>query len=932
MPNKEVSLLYEPLKEIAKAVGARGAHELAELHAWLFGEDTPTPADGEWRIAPSIVTRSEAELFGLSEPRFALRVYLGPGNGAFVNARPLGAFCDRARAWGQRISGRESRRNDLRSRWCFRRPAWHLRRNTCIADGLFPPRVGLEEYHILQAKLGRAYGEDSDTQTTPFVRHISLSGGGLCAQATCFMATALLHDYAKGVFGLAEVTALAHPRPAQELPLVGLSQHQIIAFFNSPYVNLNASWQRAEPMGGQEGPYHGHAKAFGNALATYLMSNMPVILPLDSHRMGGTDSPACRFEHGDRSILEANGIDIWRLPNVTDVVPSRHAVLLVGCKGTDAFLLNDPSHFPFMQASVWQLMDAACYTHGTDRLARKVFLPVTPHEVQLPLCDSLPKRQRGDGDQPIRPGLLWLARTLQSGVVPGLPRFATPYWPGQIRLATIEKLDSVADTVEPRHAEGVRKAQGMLLCRGWSDKHWCWVQAAEDSVWVWNAEMPPLRRPSLDVDAALGYLLCVLAYEGSAWQALGCRSAEARPDTSSRGTQVASAAATHLRASAISSFDARGIGRALQAWPHGASCELYAFMQKDADGLLPSGAHARLSAVSQYLRYTAVAHLKNRLRAVRLRAQPAGVQTSSHDSAGKLGWRPRPRYPTAVVSPVVTPVEKMAWLAGKPKLVGRVADLLAGGFAAKGIDCAALATFVPELIASGRESRRARAALSFTIELAHALRERGQSIETIEIVAGSTMDRVWLAKSTQPALRGRQPIYVANRLSVEDGMDRLLAALGPLAEKARDHGVRFALELEPGPLYLLGTWQALVALCEQLEMRPEFVDVIGLNLDVAHWRLAGISADQVRGCEEVRRRIVHCHISDHGRGHFGDVPLGWITPVDEVKDWVDLVRGIAAENRPAPYPPFAGYLSVELEAAKHSDFVRNSVALLSEML
>ena len=85
-----------------------------------------------------------------------------------------------------------------------------------MGDCVLPIPTRLKDFHVLREKLGKIYGEEYDIPGTPYIRHIDLAGGGLCAQAVCFMATLLLHRYARGVYGLADITILAKKERPRE--------------------------------------------------------------------------------------------------------------------------------------------------------------------------------------------------------------------------------------------------------------------------------------------------------------------------------------------------------------------------------------------------------------------------------------------------------------------------------------------------------------------------------------------------------------------------------------------------------------------------------------------------------------------------------------------------------------------------------------------
>src|ERR1039458_9483209 len=87
--------------ELRREVGGKGILEIENLRRHLKLAPSPWYA----RMAPSIIARSEATLFAISIPRFAIRVFLDAGQYNFVNVRRIGTFCDRARTWSKREPG-----------------------------------------------------------------------------------------------------------------------------------------------------------------------------------------------------------------------------------------------------------------------------------------------------------------------------------------------------------------------------------------------------------------------------------------------------------------------------------------------------------------------------------------------------------------------------------------------------------------------------------------------------------------------------------------------------------------------------------------------------------------------------------------------------------------------------------------------------------
>src|SRR4051812_31309281 len=75
---------------------------LGRLQGRLLGGAAATRPPLTFRYAPSIVARTEAELFGLSTPRFSVRVYFGDEGGSFCNARRINEFAARSPGWSTR--------------------------------------------------------------------------------------------------------------------------------------------------------------------------------------------------------------------------------------------------------------------------------------------------------------------------------------------------------------------------------------------------------------------------------------------------------------------------------------------------------------------------------------------------------------------------------------------------------------------------------------------------------------------------------------------------------------------------------------------------------------------------------------------------------------------------------------------------------------
>ena len=142
--------------ELQREVGNAGLWELRKLGEWLtkrHGDFQPWESSMSahskmrWpqqldslyklppRIAHSIISKSELELFGRSTPRFAIRLEL-KGSNSFVNIRRLGTLS--GQILGDKHICRQIRQAVLEA--------------TCIADAYFQPPEG---WNIITAPLGK---------------------------------------------------------------------------------------------------------------------------------------------------------------------------------------------------------------------------------------------------------------------------------------------------------------------------------------------------------------------------------------------------------------------------------------------------------------------------------------------------------------------------------------------------------------------------------------------------------------------------------------------------------------------------------------------------------------------------------------------------------------------------------------------------------
>lgn len=463
----------------------------------------------ECRVAQSIITRSEVELFGVSSPRLATRVYLR--GGGFINYRRLRRLENNIPrhangSYGQRYpdgSIDERYRNlDLKPKEF---PWGNTNRNSIvdsIADCILRAPLRLIEKYgfnflkVNEEKLFQAYSETLEKTEppaifTPFAQP-SAMGGGQCAQASCFTATAILSHCSSSLCGIAEITAYAHPVECCEFSISGLTQFKMNRYFES--VGLRMSVQSTY-KDGVVSLLEDERLNLATSLRSYLNSNMPVIYPVDCRRMQ------------DGKVYSENGLKLKK----TIVRKEPHVVTLVGFqKDLNYFAFHDPAFLPYMTISITNLADVSCDRDDQIQLRDAgVFMPVTPAEVRMPLGWQRIQTQDGGQFEP-HIGLLTISSTLKKINRLGFPQKRSeqlskmPFILAQ-KLAP-ENFDALFRTVEEKfHSKTwvdnlVNEANNLIseikLKRKWQRDKWHWFEIFYDGVLIWNAELsPPKKMP-----------------------------------------------------------------------------------------------------------------------------------------------------------------------------------------------------------------------------------------------------------------------------------------------------------------------------------------------------------------------------------------------------------------------------------------------------
>ena len=203
-PDEDSLNLVADLNKLNEQIGDIALKRIQAVEARLI----PDAREFVYRVGPSLITRSECELFGISSPRFAIRKYLyGPATNQvpWYKTPALAIFTLR-------------RLKYLRQSILKTHPGIftegeldeHLiEEGDAIADSLYFPSDRQKGYHLLTCALTKYYGlPDERRPAVPFMQQLQI-GGGMCAQACMFMALCLLEGHASAIHGVAELTAIS---------------------------------------------------------------------------------------------------------------------------------------------------------------------------------------------------------------------------------------------------------------------------------------------------------------------------------------------------------------------------------------------------------------------------------------------------------------------------------------------------------------------------------------------------------------------------------------------------------------------------------------------------------------------------------------------------------------------------------------------------
>ncbi len=910
-------------------------------------------------------------MLGLSDPRFAWRVrFQQKGGGYFglVNVRRLRRILPQL--------------NSVRA---IREP----RRLSSIADSYLsiPKIYQTNSWHVLglPSQILRHLGEhDAPPQDVPvlvpYLRQLDVIGGGLCAQACCFMATMFTYHIVTSVVSLPEITILARPSatrtPYEDFPLGGLTATEVCHYFRAPRIGMWAETQYFNYNRVRYKERESHFSAaggittlarnrIGRALRGYIRSGFPILLRVDSDRMRGKTSGRCNIQPvslyfaGDR-------------PNAGRSDRScRHMVVVFGYHETDdKYLVQDPAHRPFVEMSTDAILRNSTYTAPEvakeaeiefgSSLDYPLFIPVTPDRVKTALLSLKPSVERSrelpedESDSAFQPGLVEIAGSFDWSIFWGRSLSALP--PNDHRDFLLVKIAGEYSNLDFFEHNPLLQRCGLtptdlsnffdfLKTEGWALGQWLWLEIGVGMCGAWNAE---LDLSSLRIGDSIETLIVGMGYISNgqwSWKAAHCvfDSQTAMPPGPPTIQQVASPqsnphASTSCSVGVITSFTERGLcSNEIKKLSNG-HCnhiELYAFMRDEVEMLCPS-------------QTTPLAMIRSLPK--QCSSLTAFVKSVFNQFPIRFD-RNRPKkifYKKPILEPYVPPIITAEdWLAENCKNLSaleRLANRILES-SSQGPTLAAICTFFPG-IGSLDLARRQRScsALRAVVKIANLINiNRPKSIQVIETVTGTLLygHRVASLPKSRREISGGGNVFwdddgsafSARLASKETALSALKLSLEEVVPELAQ-GLTLSIELEPGDIYVVSELADIKSLLPQLTEYSRIGRSVGLNCDTGHWALAGITSASLNihgnGAEggSIIDHIVHVHVSDLGKGHFADLAIGEGVTASTTASIIRSLRTQGCRSTEARPLLF----SVEIELAERFDTVEKSMAWTDQQL
>lgn len=949
-------------------VGSWGASEVSYLIEWIIKDSGDSGEGGqelvvEHRLAPSIVTRGEAQMLGLSDPRFARRVRVRkphPLSGrdevlALINLRRLSRLHDQIRFRG-RVKTRRGMLAPLLGKYgpsfSF---AWQeeLRKASSVADCVvtLPKRMRTAPWSVLTMpeEVLRQYGEGLNGRAVPFMKHVKFLGGGMCAQACCFMANIICGKTARQIYACPEITAVSSPDDLDRVKggdceISGMTARDIARYFEA--VGLRAINQRHRQTEVSNAKDLALLGTFMEPIVeAYIASGWPIIFLVDLGRMKGVGT----YNLPGTDILSENGVNV-RKTRLVAKTPKHacHAVVGIGVdvSGLKRVVINDPAHLPYICTPTKKLIQAGTYQSDPDDsspvLSGPQFIAVTPKNVRLPLLSHHRCDIPGETGVQEIPGLDMLSRAFALEMLKEKDAVLRSIFKME-RVAF--RLVDISQPWDPSFVFGMSVAMRKVTVALMTEiRHelpashrWVWLEIREGCVLLWDAEFDIVRKPNVGWRGPL-----ILVSDGQRryaefgqlsefpWgrdeRTHGTVTEVKAPQRETISTEMSRC--RRLQPSVISSFSASGLSTALARWPERATaCDCYAFMLSDED-ILPSISLGLMSRIYGGLMFAAF-----RTRDWLSQHLPR------MDRYAKFTFKPEePKTPHPIGRPQTNVCQWLADNSGNRGYLDRVARNLLHVLADKAMPCRSFTTFIPEVTGDRSTARSGRNALVSILRVIARLNDKSfrerelkrspdkmkqmadwwENIAVLEVVAGTLIDFIEFC----PRRGDHEKSCRVHQMSMEDALRRVRESITTLEDDIMKAGVRLAFELEPGPLNVLSSAEDIVALAAVV---PDSLrERICFNLDIAHWELAGVTAEAALSSADFpHSRIIQAHLSGFSKGHLGD----FVPDQDHRKAFERWLAYLRIQHYQAEHAEPIN-VSLELEATCSQKMVQNGVNAL----
>ncbi|QDV71865.1 apurinic/apyrimidinic endonuclease family protein [Botrimarina mediterranea] len=765
---------------------------------------------------------------------------------------------------------------------------------TGLADCVLvpPARLAVADWHILSSDIAAYYLEEDlplPSPGVPFLQHVGIGRGGMCQQAACFMANAILLQHANAIFGPTEITALSQPSRSvdgeSEALLSGMTMEAARKYMRSSHVGLTAFHHTQESLWsrGCDGARMGVADhQFATLIRAYVLSGMPVILNTDMSKLLRTPGYS-GFAAAQSSV---------RRP---------HAVVVVGCKKRrpSSFLINDPSTFPFIELSEASLLEVLSRDAEGWRDSESM-LAVLPRFVTVPLAYDKRKGATFDGGAPLGMSVFDVLMLFQEHC----PEQLRPLFPAgqsvlrkddEIRLlmsadetaAGAARVLALGDTLHPQSigiiADWLRSSGGQLSSAYWSVHRKVKVGESEtrEAIVLIDATATAYRGRGYHIGLDLPRFAAIKNPKDQTWRPLRLGVGPVRLSAITSMTTAPSAVAARLPQFSNDPPLIEGV-------------EWYTLMQTDVDA-----SPLRKLAESQSIEF----------------------DTAADFMAACELLPPTPRQ--AIIDQAIRSADFACPVIGIASFIPSMSLPPACG----GADTARRAIrFISRLGASIAKQRMVSGCAASDRPF------------IVELVAGSRVTSLFKSNGSTDHY---SMSYEAEEVALDNFVENLRRSIGDLESSVS--GVAWAVELEPGPLFTVNGIEALEAFCARLDIDPVLNERVGVNLDVSHLRMTCVQgsggADERVSAARVRdspifRRIVHAHISGHSqKAHFGDRALSLKGSRATYGPWIALLAQRAG-MRDGPIP-FSGYVSLELEATRDAVYAtvatRDAAVILSQL-